>query len=187
MNQIKKIMIIYVTLLAFGSIIAISYHNDKLDGDLITGQIVIGFVQTKLVDVEQSKLFETMANIENYPEILKDNYVSVKVLNKTSNGIGYSIFAEETLTQSGIITTLQTKHSVSPNEVHKIEVLNGDAKETELIVHFEPKGNSTLLTVEAKIRVTGILAPFGFLAQSNLESALNTIIEQFIEYAKNQN
>jgi len=187
MNQIKKIVIIYATLLVFGSIIAISYHNDILDDDIVIGEKVFGFTQTKLVNMKHTTLFEIMADIENYPQILKDNFISVKILNKTSLGIDDTIFAEQKVTQSGVITTLQTKHSFFKDTIHKIEVINGDAKGTELSVNFEPNGNSTLLTVEAKIRVSGILAPFGFLVQSNLESALNTIIDQFIEYAENKN
>jgi len=187
MNRIRKITIIYGTMLVLGGIIAVSYHNDQLNDNTIFGQITIGFAQIKLVDVEQEKLFGVMADIEKYPKILPNNILSVQILNKTTRDFATETLVKNEVFESGIKTELILKHTTVPNNLHIIEVVEGDAKGTKITLRFEPKGNSTLLSTDTEIRVKGILAPFGLLVQSNLESALNTIIEQFIEYAKNQN
>ena len=136
---------------------------------------------TKIVDVEKEKLFQTMADLENYPIIFPDNYVSVNILNRT----GAITFTKETVKEAGIETTLTIKHIIEPNKKHMIEILDGDARGSVISVSFEGDKISTTITTDVEIHLNGILIPFYYLPKSNLESATNTIITTFVDYTKN--
>ena len=135
---------------------------------------------TRIVDVEREKLFKIMADVKNYPEILPKNIISVKIIEETDS----SIIAEETIIEQGIRVTLLVKHTFVPYEKHTIEILDGDAKASEIIANFtESDDNKTEIQVETNLKLDGILAPFGFLALGNINSAMDTIISTFADRA----
>lgn len=181
--KISLIVGIYLVILVIGATTAIIYHNSIIEQGFTTAEVVIGFNIEKKTNIEREKIFNVMSDLENYPQILKGSYVSVKILNKTFDGMSTIIFAEEQITQSGIITTLQTKHSILPNEIHKIEVLDGDAKWTTITSKFFDTENGTKIDTELILRLKGVLAPFGQLTQNNIQSALSTILDKFENYA----
>lgn len=131
------------------------------------------------VDVEKTKLFGVMADVENYPSIFPENFVSVKILNKTSN----SILSFETVKEAGIQTTFQIKHTMVPYESHQITILDGDAEGTNIIVWFNDfDANKTKISAKLDLKLKGIMIPFGIIPDQNINHAFNTILNGFIEY-----
>ena len=129
----------------------------------------------KILDVDKQKLFEKMADVENYPTILPDNYVSIVIKEKNEN----ILFTSELVKEQGIEMNLYVKHIIVPYESHTMEVLDGNAKGTKITTLFEEINSKTKITSIIEIRVTGILLPFGYLPESNLKSAMNTILDNF--------
>jgi len=131
------------------------------------------------VSVEKTRLFEVMADVENYPSVFQENYVSVKILNKTSN----FILSLETVKEAGIQTTFQVKHSLIPYESHQITILDGDAEGTNIIVWFDDFDvNRTQISVKLELKLKGVMYPFGIIPDQNINNAFNTVLNSFIEY-----
>lgn len=184
MKRLTKVIIIYFVVIGGGGIVATTYHNFLLENITIPGEVVIGINLVKMVDVDKKKLFITMADVENYPKILPNNILSVEIVNQTQSFVK-ELYVKEKVFESGVTVTLLVKHSIVPYDKHIIEIEDGDAKGTKITINFREVGSKTEVTTEAEIRIHGILSPFGLLARPNLESAINTVIDDFVDYAKN--
>lgn len=130
------------------------------------------------VDVNKEILFNTFANLENYPKILPENYKSITFISEKS------FMAKEIVGEKGIFVELDTKHTIIPYDRHIIEVISGDAKGTRIEVFFEEDGESTTLNVKMELKFSGILSPFNLIPDSSLIHAANTVIDRFVEYSK---
>ena len=172
--QTRKLIILLVI---YGAIFTVLVIYTTLPEQLVTIERSIEF-QTN-VDVEKTKLFYVMADVENYPLIFPENFVSVEILNKTSN----SILSLETIKEAGIQTTFQVKHTMFPYESHQITILDGDAEGTNIIVWFNDFDvNKTQISAKLDLRLKGIMIPFGIIPDQNIKHAFNTILNSFIEY-----
>lgn len=141
----------------------------------------ISFVKT--IDVNRISLFDLMADVEKYPKIFPDNISSTIIQSKNEN----TITAIESIKEAGISTLLTTEHRISPYSEHFIEILDGDAKGTEVDISFAGNESHTTLTVKMTLHVKGILAPFAYLPASNYENAFNTVLDTFVEYLNENN
>jgi len=173
-------------IIGIGIVSTTFYHNYLLDSNIVPGKFVLGFNIIKNTYVDKKKIFDTMADIENYPNILPKNIISVKIINETQPGISTIIFAEEIFTERGIVINQIVKHDIFPYERHTITVMSGDAKGTKITATFNQTFAGTQITTDVKMHIQGILAYFGPLARTNIESAIGTTIDTFIEYAENQ-
>ena len=184
MDRLNKILIIYLIIIVAGFLVFNSIHNLNANQEFSL-ETVVGINSKKIVDLEREIIFDTMADIENYPSILPKNIVDVKIINQTMNPAGANVITvEEKISEAGVISTILVKHDILPYTLHKIEIMEGDAKGTIIRANFDEKEKQTEITIEAEIHLHGILAPFGLLTQKNMESALNTMIDSFIDYAK---
>ena len=164
------------------TVIVIIYMNYYIGNPLLPEKIVTKSSFEKIVDVDKKELFNVMADVEKYPVILPKNYLFVRIINQTGN----IIFAEEEIVEKGIKVKLIVKHTIYPYEKHILEVVSGDAESTVITETFEETNRSTKLSTDMEMHLRGILVPFGFLAQNNLEHAMNIVIDSFVEYVKNQ-
>jgi len=183
MKKLSKAIIIYSIIIVIGFGVSMTYHSQFLDV-IITGEYVVGFNIIKETEVNKERIFDVLADIENYPNVLPENVISVNIINQTQPGLAQIIFVEETLIERGVVVTQIVKHDIFPYEQHIVSVMSGDAEGTKIVLKFKDEDDKTKITAEVKIRIKGILAPFGFLARSNIESAINTTIDNFIEYSK---
>ena len=156
--------------------------NYRLGNLLIPAESTNNVTFVKVIAVKKEDIFNTMAKISDYPKILPDNFVSVKIINQTNN----TIYAEEEVAEIGIKTKMLVKHTIIPYDKHTLEILDGDANGTRIIEVFEGNGSTTKLTTSVDLHLHGILSPFSSLPKSNLEHAMNTVIDKFVEYTKNQ-
>ena len=185
MKKLSKVMILYVSLIALGFIVSTIYHNQLLDNEILSGEIVLGFNVVKTIDIDREKIFDVMSDVENYPKILPHNVISIKIINQTQPGIAKIIFAEETVSERGVVITQIVKHNIFQYEQHTITIVSGNAEGTVITLTFKEVDSNTRLTADVKLHIKGILAPFGLLLRSNIESAIDTTINTFVEFAKN--
>ena len=193
MNKTDKITIIFYIFLAssFGFYIMTYVHECPLSAtacedlnvsmiESVTPKKIIEFETSRLVDVPNNRIFDVMANIENFPNILPENIVSVNILNKTDN----EIIAEEELFEAGIKTKLLVKHTIKPYSEHIIEIIDGDAEGTKITQYFESVDSQTKLTTNVNLKVKGVTSIIAFVPETNLVHAINTVISHFVQYSK---
>jgi len=149
----KKILIFGIYVIVF--LLLVTYTTIPDEHRVVTKNT--SFVM--MVDADKRELFDLMADIENYPKILSDNYISVFIKNQTNN----SIFTNEVITERGIQSTLNVKHTILPYDYHIIEILDGDAKDTKITIIFEENGSETKLTINTEIHARGKFIPFAYL------------------------
>jgi len=182
-NKTDKIIIIFYIFLASSYGLYVITYDVGLDESLlevVTPKKITEFETSRLVDVPNNRIFDVMANIENFPNILPENIVSVNILNKTDN----EIIAEEELFEAGIKTKLLVKHTIKPYSEHIIEIIDGDAEGTKITQYFESVDSQTKLTTKVSLNVKGVTSIIAFLPEANLVHAMNTVISHFVEYSK---
>lgn len=162
------------------TIIVVSYMNYRIGNPLFVGESITNDTFVKIVDVKKESIFNAMANIGNYPKVLPENYVSVNIINRTDS----TIYSEEEVAEIGIKTKMLVKHTIIPYEKHVLEVLDGDANGTKITEIFEGNDSTTKLTTTVNLHLHGVLSTFGLLPKSNLEHAMDTILDKFVEYTK---
>jgi len=156
----------------------IIYLNYSIGNPVFPEKIEKEIEFTRVVNVDKIALFETMADIQNYPEIFPNNVISVNIINQSEN----VIFAKETVVEAGIKSELLVKHMFFPPDKHIAIVVDGDAKNTAITIILDELDSSTKLTTKIEMELRGVLIPFGFLPHNQFESAMNTIISGFVDY-----
>ena len=173
----KKIIIA----ISLCSIAVLLYFVLGSNNSAISSERTISFSRT--VDVGKKEIFDAMADVNKYPEILLDSFLSVNIINRTDS----TIFAEEEVREAGVKTKLLVKHTIVPYQVHILEIMNGDAKGTTIKETYEEAGNSsTILITDVNMTLKGPLSYFAYLEYSNIEHAINTVIDDFVNYVKNR-
>ena len=135
---------------------------------------------SKTIPVNREEIFCSTIDVQNYPNVLPNNIRSVTILNQTKN----KIFAEETITEAGLKTTLFVSHTIKPFDEHILEIHSGDAKGTTIKTIFENINSETKITTYVEMQLGGILVPFGLIPTQNLEHATSTVISAFEDYVK---
>ena len=181
----KKILAFYVCLgismLAAFAYFDSLYERPHIDLQLATDPIKRISFENIIDTVSHASMYEVITDVENYPKVLPENILSVKILDRTNN----SITAEEQISEHGIKSTLTVKHSFVPMEKHTIEILDGDAKGTIITQNFEifqPEG-SLKITTDVELDLKGIFSFVGFLPTSSIQHAVDTTIDEFAIFA----
>ena len=181
----KKILAFYVCLgismLAAFAYFDSLYERPHIDLQLATDPIKRISFENIIDTVSHASMYEVITDVENYPKVLPENILSVKILDRTNN----SITAEEQISEHSIESTLTVKHSFVPMEKHTIEILDGDAKGTIITQNFEifqPEG-SLKITTDVELDLKGIFSFVGFLPTSSIQHAVDTTIDEFAIFA----
>lgn len=148
--------------------------------ELILPKKITEFETSQIVDVPIEKIFNVMADVENFPNVIPKNILGVNILNKTST----VVIAEEEFSEVGIKTKLLVKHTITPHSKHVIEIIDGDAQGTIITQSFESLGSQTKLHTHVNLNVKGVMSIVSFFPESNLIHALNTVTTHFVEYSK---
>jgi len=156
----------------------IIYINYSIGNPIFPEKVEKEIEFTRVVNVDKLALFETMADIHNYPKIFPNNVISVNIINQSEN----IIFTKETVSEAGITADIIAKHMLFPPDKHIVTVVDGDAKNTTITIMFDELDSSTKLTTKIEMELRGILIPFGFLPQNQFQSAMNTVISGFVDY-----
>ena len=132
------------------------------------------------VNINKTKIFDTMTDLEKYHLILPQNVVSIKIINQTDN----VIYAEEELAVNFLKAKFLVKHTIKPYQSHIIEILDGDAKGTIISQTFEGNSDRTIITTKIKLNLQGILTPFVHFPRYVIVDKVNQMTHLFINYAK---
>lgn len=155
----------------------------KIGEVILEQKITKNIVLSQTVDVNKDQIFEIMADPKQYPNVLPSTFLEIKIINQTNN----VIFAEETISERGIETKMLVKHEIFPFEKHVIEILDGYAKDTKIIISYDEMDSKTNISSDIFLNTSGplmIIVPF--MSQSNFESAYSSVIQAFEDYTKLQ-
>ena len=181
-NKDKSLIIFYILLVVTISIVLFSVDMslEKPTGPLNLAPIPLSNISlTKVVEINNEKFYNLLSDVANYPQILQKNILSVNIIDQTNSSVIYEIVVIE----KGITSTLLIKHDFFPFEKQILTVIEGDAKNTVITQKFLNEGDFTKLITDVEFNLGGALTGFGFLPQSNVNSAMNTILSSFIEYS----
>lgn len=183
MKNQNKIIVLSYTTFAILIVFVIIYMNNQYSSTPIQlqSEITTKSVTTRMIDIDKKLIFDAMSSIEKYPEILPENYASVKIKDRTNT----TIYAQEEVMERGIKIKMLVKHTLSPYEMHKIEVLDGDARGTTITITYEEFDSSTKIVTSVESHLRGALYPFGVFAQYGIDGTVNKILDRFVTYAKN--
>jgi|SaaInlStandDraft_2_1057019.scaffolds.fasta_scaffold16773_3 ribosome-associated toxin RatA of RatAB toxin-antitoxin module len=171
--QTKHKFLLSFYVIIFCSLVIIATFPDELRPTERTIEL------NSVVSANKILLFNQISDVEKYPMVLPDTFISVDILDKTNN----SIKTLETAKEMGIEQTLQIQHDLIPTDSHEITILNGDAKGTKIIIWFyEIDENTTRISAKLDLHLEGLLIPFGLLPESNFQHAFDTILDRFVEY-----
>jgi len=181
-NKDKSLIIFYILLVVTISTVLFSVDMslEKPTGPLNLAPLPLSNISlTKVVEINNENFYNLLSDVENYPQILPKNILSVNIIDQTNSSLIYEIVVIE----KGITSTLLIKHDFFPFEKQILTVIEGDAKNTIITQKFLNEGNFTKLITDVEFHLGGSLTGFGFLPQSNVNSAMNTILSSFIEYS----
>ena len=182
MNKSNKIIVFFYVFLAISYSFYIVFSSEGLENNpfkSVTPEKITDFETNTLIDIPKQIIFNEMTNMENYPNILSQNVLNVKILSQTNN----VIIAEEELSEAGINVKLLVKHTIRPYDKHIIEIIDGDAKGTTITQSFESVNSKTNLNTTVHLDVKGLLSLVQYLPESNLIHAINTVNSIFIDYS----
>ena len=183
MKKNDKYLLIFYVLVGGGIFTGLLYMDSSLEKPVGTLKIIptplSNIIITKMVDVETEKIFTIMSDVENYPYVLPKNVLSVNKLEETNSSLNYEI----TVIEKGIKTTLLVRHDLFPYDEQILTITEGDAKNTTIHQKFQNQGDSTKLTTDVKIELSGILTPFQFIPQHNFHNGMDTILSEFVIYS----
>jgi ribosome-associated toxin RatA of RatAB toxin-antitoxin module len=190
LNKTSKVIIsfyIFFGVSFFVGILYVDLEFRELYPDIMNSTKILTIIEPldvvtieTITPVEKKLIFDTITDVKNYPIILPKNIISVKILEQNDD----EIIAEEIISEKGITTKMTVKHTIIPYELHTIEIIDGDAKGTKIIQTFQEIGLDTKIHTTVDIDVKGVLLPLKFLPLVNVNHAMNTVMGEFVIYAK---
>jgi len=135
----------------------------------------------KTVKAKREKVFKIVTDYEAFQKLLPQYFSSVRVRSTRGN---VSV-VEEHLNLAGKELVMMTKHVKKEPQLHDVFVIGGDGKGSHISEKYEETSNGTKITVEADIKLKGILKLAGFLGKSRIENSLIEIMDEFAKIAEN--
>lgn len=134
----------------------------------------------RIIRSERQRVFDIVANYENFQNILPKYFPSVRVRSVREN----VAIVEEHLRLGDKELVMTTKHVTKYPESHDVFVLGGDAKGSHISETYEKIPEGTKLTVIADIKLKGMLKIVGLFAKSKIQSEFSKVIDEFCVIAE---
>lgn len=134
----------------------------------------------KIVNADRNKVFDIAANFEEFQKTLPEYFTSIRVRSSRDN---VSV-VEEHVKISGKELVMMTKHVTTYPEIHEVFVIGGDAKGSHIVEKYESVGAGTKITVNADIKLKGMLKIAGFFGKGKITKGFITIMDEFAKIAE---
>lgn len=182
-NRTDKIIIIFYVFLAISYPSVIIYMNQSIDilkRDEETKKIPVNEIKvvTKFT-INKTNLFDTVADVRNYPIVSPDHFISVKIVNQSGN----VIYAEEKVKEKLVTQTMLVKHTIIPYSTQTMEVMDGDAQGTIISANFTGSNSNLTITTDVQLKLKGNLALFASLPKQLFELELSSVVNDFAKYS----
>ena len=134
----------------------------------------------KIVKAERKKVFDIAANYKEFQKTLPEFFTSIRVRSTRDN---VSI-VEEHVRISGKELVMMTKHVIQYPETHEVFVIGGDAKGSHIVEKYESVDEGTKITVDADIKLKGVLKIVGFFRKGKITKGFSKIMDEFAKIAE---
>lgn len=134
----------------------------------------------KVINAERHRVFDIVANFENFQNILPKYFPSIRVRSIREN----VAVVEEHLNLGGKEFVMMTKHITKYPEMHQVFVIGGDAKGTHITEKYEKLGDATKLTVDAHIKLGGFMKILSAFSDKKIKTEFNQIVDEFAKLAE---
>ncbi len=134
----------------------------------------------KIVKAERNKVFDIVANYENFQKTLPEYFTSIRVRSSRDN----VAIVEEHVKISGKELVMMTKHVTQYPEIHEVFVIGGDVKGSHIVEKYESVDDGTKITVDADIKLKGTLKIIGFFGKGKITKGFVTIMDEFAKIAE---
>ena len=134
----------------------------------------------KIVKADRNKVFDIAANYEAFEKILPQYFPSIRVRSKRDN---VSV-VEEHIRVAGRELVMMTKHVTKYPELHEVFVIGGDAKGSHIVERYETVPEGTKITVDADIKLKGVMKIAGLLGKKKILNGFSTIMDEFAKIAE---
>ena len=138
------------------------------------------FTFEKIVKADRNKVFDIAANYEEFQNTLPQYFPSIRVRSVRDN----VAVVEEHVKVSGKELVMMTKHVTKYPEIHEVFVIGGDAKGSHIIEKYDNVPEGTKITVDADIKLKGVLKISGFFGKTRIMKVFDTIMEEFAKIAE---
>ena len=135
----------------------------------------------KMINAERHRVFDIVANFENFQNVMPQYFPSVRVRSVREN----TAIVEEHIRLGGRELVMMTKHVTRYPELHEIFVVGGDAKGTHITEKYEKAGDATKLVVDANIKLGVFSKILSIFSKKKIKIEFNQIIEEFVKLAEN--
>ena len=134
----------------------------------------------KIVKAERNRVFDIVANYEEFQKTLPEYFTSIRVRSSRDN----VAVVEEHVRISGKKLVMLTKHVTQYPEIHEVFVIGGDAKGSHIVEKYESVDDGTKITVDADIKLKGVLKIVGFFWKGKIMKGFAKIIDEFAKIAE---
>ena len=134
----------------------------------------------KIVKAERNKVFDIAANYESFQKTLPQYFPSIRVRSVRDD----TAIVEEHLRVAGKELVMMTKHVTKYPELHEVFVIGGDAKGSHIIEKYESVLEGTKITVDADLKLKGVLKLAGFFGKGKIKKSLSKIMDEFAKIAE---
>ena len=134
----------------------------------------------KLVKAERNKVFELVANFENFQKRMPKYFPSIRI--KSSRGD--TTIAEEHVRLAGFELVMMTKHITKYPQLHEVFVIGGDAKGSHIVERYENVPSGTKIKVDVELKLSGKLRIANYLAKGRLQKAFAKKLNEFAKIAE---
>ena len=106
-KRLKNAIVLYILALIIGAVIVNLNKQDQFSGFKIsTEEIIRHFTFTREVDINQNEIFNVMSDFKNYPNVLPNNIMDIRILNQTIPPIVNQItYAEVDVKEAEVLLT----------------------------------------------------------------------------------
>jgi len=136
----------------------------------------------KIVDVERDLIFQISTDYENFTKILPDYFKELKIIKKTES----VAIIQEKLQFLGRTVDVLTEHRIEKPERHIVRMLDGQAKGSIFDERYEMFGEHTKITINVDFILHGSLKILGTIAKGKIKQSMNSVMDEFVNYAKVQ-
>ncbi len=134
----------------------------------------------KIVKADRKKVFDVVANYEEFQKTLPQYFPSVRIRSKRGN----TAVVEEHLKFYGKELVMMTKHVTKYPEIHEVFVIGGDAKGSHFYEKYESVPEGTKISVDVDLKLTGILKIAAFFGKEKIAIGFSKIMDEFAKIAE---
>lgn len=182
----SRVIFLYFLSVGIVTFIIIVAMNNMLELELIPSEVfsekIIYFSSVKESNANIKEIFAAMADMEKYPVVIPENYISVKIINQTKN----FILTEEQVFEKQIHTTLIVNHTIIPYQQHSIKILEGLSKGSQINLNYTNIENKTRIIVYGEVYLRGSLVLGSFIAEDVINNKIEQTLTSFEKYINNQ-